>query len=92
MATTRGLGDSVVGIHPAEAIAGIRDGVGKALGTPRRTPLALPASFLVDVRYKAPAMAYRASFYPGARLSSDVSIAFETRDWLDVLRLIAFAR
>jgi D-amino peptidase len=90
--TMHGVGDSVVALHPTEVIAKIRQGVGQALTSARRAPLPLPASFQVEVRYKAPAMAYRASFYPGARLSSDVTVAFEARDWLDVLRQIAFAR
>lgn len=93
VATMTGVGDSTVSIHPAEALERITTGVEGALrGDLGRARFPLPKRFEAEIRYRRPAVAYRASFYPGAKALSDVSIGFECSDYLDLLRLIAFAR
>ena len=38
----------------------------------------------------AGADAYRRAFYPGAHLVDPVTIGFQTRDWLEVMRMLQF--
>jgi len=87
----RGEGASTIALHPAEARERIRVGMQRTLER-EVAPLLreLPERFSVEVRYKDARQAYRASFYPGAALESPTSIAFESGDWFEVLRLIQF--
>jgi D-amino peptidase len=92
VATQRGHGRSTVSIHPQLACRRISAGVGKALtGDPTRCLRALPDRFAVDIEYHDSCTAYGKSFYPGARLEEDRRVLFETDDYFEVLRLIAFA-
>ena len=88
---TRGMGAATLARHPAEARDAIRAGVAAALARPLRVrPVKLPPRFDVRVVRKDARDAYRASFYPGARLVDATTVGFETTDWFEVLRLLQF--
>jgi D-amino peptidase len=55
-----------------------------------RCQVPLPDHFVVQVRYKAHARAYRAGFYPGASLQEPFVVGFEADDYFDVLRFLMF--
>lgn len=87
----QGTGNSTVSIHPRLAVEKIREGTQKALeGDLSKCKIDLPKHFVVEITYKDHAMAYHASFYPGARLKEPHTIQFETNDYFEALRLMAF--
>jgi D-amino peptidase len=92
VAVKRGIGDSTINLHPQLAIDRIREGVQKALQANIITKaIKLPDHFRIEIKYKNHASAYRNSFYPGAKLEAPDTIAFETDDYFEVLRLLLFA-
>ena len=85
-----GHGAAVHSRHPAESRERIREGVQRALSPLRARPAPLADCFEVQVVRKDARDAYRRAFYPGARLVDPVTIGFETREWLEVMRLLQF--
>lgn len=90
VATLKGVGPSVVALHPTDAADRIRREAADAVRSPMPKPLALPDRFQLRVTFRDPADAYRKSFYPGAKLAGDQDLAFETTDYFEVLRLLKF--
>lgn len=91
VSTKKGIGESVWGIHPEEAIKLIETGVEQALQQPLSTQVkSLPEHFQLEVQYKHPPDAYQNSFYPGAKLQREQSVIFETNDWFEVIRALQF--
>lgn len=90
-ATKRGEGGSQQSVHPAEAVAGIRDGMRAALeGDPSRARLELPSRFELEIDYASQARAYEKAFYPGAAQTGPRTLRLETSDYFEVLRGLAF--
>lgn len=91
VATKESAGGSVTTIHPARACTAIRRGMHEALeqGPPFPKP-DLPANFELAIRFKDHAAAYTAAFYPGARLAEPHVVAFETSDFFEIMRMLAF--
>ncbi|MGM9974747.1 MAG: M55 family metallopeptidase [Clostridiaceae bacterium] len=91
LATKEGVGDSVVSIHPERAIREIRDEVRVALSKSfGENTLTLPEDFQVEISYKNHQTAYKMSFYPGASLKDEHTIAFKAEDYYEVLRFLHF--
>lgn len=91
VAVSSGVGGSSVSIHPNLAVKKIRSGVEMALKSNIvLCKVSLPESFQVEIRYKEHHTAYRASFYPGAIRVEAHTIAFETRDYFEILRMLLF--
>ncbi|MCR4392270.1 MAG: M55 family metallopeptidase [Candidatus Acetothermia bacterium] len=91
LAVKWGVGQSTVSIHPKRAVQEIQDGVRRALeGALDQCRLPLPPRFVVEIGYKDHTKAYRAGFYPGARLQGSHRVEFETDDYLEVLRFLLF--
>jgi D-amino peptidase len=90
-AVKQGAGSSTVSIHPHLAVERIRESAHTALeGDVSRCRISLPERFSVEIAYADHAQARRASYYPGASQASPHAIQFETDDYFEVLRLIAF--
>jgi D-amino peptidase len=91
VATVKGIGESVWGIHPQEAIKQIKTGVERSLKNRAEIQIQpLPKHFQLELEYQHPPEAYKSSFYPGARLTGEQSAVFETTDWFDVMRSLLF--
>jgi len=90
VAVMRGHGAAVQSRHPAESRERIREGVQRALSPLRARPATLAGPFEVQVVRKDARDAYRRAFYPGARLIDPVTIGFQTREWLEVMRMLQF--
>ena len=91
LSTKEGVGDSVISIHPERAIREIRDEVREVLSKGfLECTLTLPEAFQVEISYKSHQSAYRMSFYPGASLKDEHTIAFNTEDYYEVLRFLHF--
>ncbi len=90
-ATMRGLGDSTRSAHPSRSVQGITKGVEEALqGDFSACRITLPDAFRVEIDYRDPMSAYRASFFPGTSLTGTRALVFETEDYFEVLRLLQF--
>ena len=90
-AVKTGIGDSTVSIHPAVAVARIRQGVAAALtGKAAKSPVPLPPHFAVEIRFKNHPDAYHAAFFPGVTLKEPHTVQFGGDNWFEVLRAFAF--
>ena len=89
---SRGIGPSTLSIAPNLAKQRIREGVARALkGDLRAAPrIALPKHFTLEIKYTAPVQAYRASWYPGAKLAAPRTVQFESDSYFEILRAINF--
>lgn len=86
-----GLGNATISIHPAQAVARIRQAVDSALrGDPASCRLALPKRFELAIDFKQHHLAYRGSFYPGATQTGPRTVAYACADWMDALRFLFF--
>lgn len=91
VAVKEGIGDSTISLHPHEACNQTRLAVAACLQQ-KRLPVVgeLPKHFEVSVHYMTCNFAYKASFYPGARLTGPTVVTFESSDYFDVLRFFLF--
>ena len=90
-AMLRGIGGSTLGLHPAEAEDLIRSEVESALrGDLAACAVALPDPMELRIRYRAAEPAYAAGFFPGCRRVDDLTVAFPTEDYFEVLRALLF--
>ena len=93
VAVSEGEGTSNISIHPNLAVKKIRETAKKALsGELSKCKIELPDRFEVEILYKDNRLAYKTSFYPGARLEGTHTIKFECDDYFDVLRLLTFMK
>ncbi|HDR05055.1 MAG TPA: amino acid amidase [Candidatus Marinimicrobia bacterium] len=91
VAVNRGVGSSSISIHPDIAVADIRENVRLALtASPQACRFQLPEKYIAEIEYKDHPAAYRFSFYPGASLSADCRVRFETNNWFEAMRFIHF--
>jgi D-amino peptidase len=88
---SRGIGPSTMSVAPSLGRKQIQAGVAKALrddlGARR---IDLPKHFTLEIKYTTPVDAYRASWYPGARLAEARIVQFEATDYFEILRAINF--
>lgn len=91
VSTKKGIGSSVISIHPDKIYSGIVKGVEDSLkGDFRRCFIKLPEKFEVELSFVNHTKAYKASFYPGAKKISPTSILYCTDDYFEVLRMMNF--
>ena len=91
VAVNKGVGDSVISIHPKLAIEKIKASVESILKEDiDKCKIELPGHFKVKLSYKKHARAFKASFYPGMKQVSSTSLAFETDNYFEVLRMLLF--
>lgn len=91
VAVKEGIGASTISLHPLEAVSQIREAVKVSL-LPDNLPVAgtVPEHFDVTIHYVNGALAYEASFYPGAELIEPTVVRFTSDDYFDVLRFYLF--
>jgi len=89
--TNTGHGESVISIQPERARELIRAGTEAAFRSDRGAHT-LPRSdrYELRIRFKHHGVAYRNSFYPGARLDDPVTVVFETADSFEINRILQF--
>ena len=92
VATKKGIGNSVISIHPEEAITRTKSAVHEALdeGNRQLCKVNLPSTFKIEINYIKHAQAYQASFYPGVKQLNPNTVLFETDDYFEVLRMFSF--
>ncbi len=82
-------GASVVYQHPEKSLEAIRKLSEQALRKNIR-PLPVPDGFRIEVTFANHMEAYRRSFYPGAKKTDDMTVAFESDDYRDIQTFLAF--
>ncbi|MBA7555961.1 hypothetical protein ES705_48655 [subsurface metagenome] len=91
MAVNKGVGNSVISIHPKLAVEKIKESVESILkGDIDKCKIELPEHFKVKISYKKHIDAFKASFYPGMEQVSSTSLLFETDNYFEVLRMLLF--
>jgi len=91
LAVNKGVGNSVISIHPKLAVEKIKKGVKSILKEDiDKCKIKLPEHFKVRISYKKHIDAFKASFYPGMEQVSSTNVAFETDDYFEVLRMLLF--
>ena len=87
----RGVGASTISIHPELALKNIAEGVESSLHSDlRKCLLPLAKTFQTVITFHDHMTAYRASYYPGCKYTSEHSIRHECTDFMDVMRMINF--
>lgn len=90
-AVKKGIGNSVINIHPELANEKIKAAVEEALkGDYKNCLVKLPDSFKVEIGYLNHKYAYAASFYPGAKLVDSTTVLYEADNYFNVLRMFMF--
>jgi D-amino peptidase len=90
---SEGEGTSNISIHPNLAVKMIKETAKKALSSDLdKCKIDLPKKFNVEILYKDNRLAYKTSFYPGARLEGTHTIKFDCEDYFDVLRFLTFMK
>ncbi|MDD2268279.1 MAG: M55 family metallopeptidase [Eubacteriales bacterium] len=95
-ALSRGFGGASFSLNPDDAVALIEEKANEAFSDfkankVRESVKKLPQQFFAELTYKDHVAAYRKSFYPGAKLSSDPkTVEFRTDDFYELLRCFLF--
>ncbi len=88
---SRGMGGGSLSIHPEKACELIKSKMKEALAKDTsKCLIKLPEKFEVFMSHKDYLKAYRASFYPGVKSIDINTNYFETKDYLEVLKLFMF--
>ena len=88
---SEGMGNASVSIHPDLAAERIKAAAASALtADPDTLKFPLPSKFETSIVFKQHYLAYRASFFPGARLAAPAEVSFSSRSWEDVLAFFFF--
>lgn len=87
----KGIGNSVLCIHPDIALENIKQGVESALKAQvSDCMIPLPSHFEIELSFNLHTKAYKASFYPSMKKISPKTLVFETDDYFEVLRMLSF--
>lgn len=92
VATGTGKGDSNTYIHPAKSIELIEEGAKKAIQSieDAKSDISLPNKFDYELRFGKQKLAYKASFYPDAKLVDPHTVAISCDKHYDFLRALMF--
>lgn len=84
-----GLGNASISINPRLAVARIKEAAARAIRASEGSkPLALPPSFELAIEFRQHFLAYKGSFYPGARRLSPLAVGFDCERWFDALTFL----
>ncbi len=87
---SEGSGDGAMSVHPKKAQEMIAQAVSRALARETHPLFPMPEHFRMEISYVKHHAARSASFYPGAQAVDAKTVAYESDDWMDVLRFIHF--
>ncbi|MBQ7916570.1 MAG: M55 family metallopeptidase [Firmicutes bacterium] len=91
VAVKEGIGAAVLSIHPALAVKKIREGVQKALsGDLSQCQVQMPEYFEMEITLREHALAHSRANYPGAVLKDSRTVAFESHDYMEIMRFMHF--
>ena len=85
-----GWGGSVTSLHPLEAVDRIETAAKQAAAYAAECAVPMPAHFHMEIEFVKHAMAAGKCSYPGASLTNDKVVCFDTDDWYELLRFCRF--
>lgn len=86
---SEGIGNASISINPRVAESRIKEAAAAAIAAAEDSrPIALPPHFDVAIEFRQHSMAYRGSFYPGAKRLSSLSVGFGCDAWFDALTFL----
>ncbi len=86
-----GVGNSTISMHNDLAVKLTEEKVEEILKSDLKLcKIEVPDSFEVEISYSNHIKAYKASFYPGMEQINDTKVIFKTKDYFEVLRMMAF--
>lgn len=89
VSVSEGIGNASISINPRVAVKAIHDEAAKAIRAAEGAkPIALPSSFEIAIEFRQHYMAYRGSFYPGARKLSNLAVGFSCATWFEALTFL----
>ncbi len=86
VAVKKGVGDSVMSIHPADACDLIEEGVKTAIAGKMGGHITIPEEITLRIEYQKHADALGASSYPGVELISEKIVEYKTNDVTEMVR------
>lgn len=87
----KGIGNSAINIHPAQAIDSIRIQSEAALGGEIGDCLfPQEEKYEIEIRFKQATQAFKAAFYPGAVQLNQQTVKFEATDYFEIMRMRSF--
>ncbi len=87
VAVSEGTGNGSLSIHPDLAVKRIRETVEKAVQKDGKDCMfPLPEHFHVEINFREHYRAYDGGFYPGATQVDEKTVAYDSDNWLDVLK------
>lgn len=87
---SKGVGGGSMAVHPRKAQEMIANAVSAALAKDMHPLFPMPSHFHMEISYIKHQQARHASFYPGAKTVDAKTIAFDSDDWMEMLRFIHF--
>jgi len=91
VAVNKGVGNSVISIHPKLAVEKIKESVESILKEDiDKCKIKLPEHFKVELSFRNHTKAFKASFYPGMEQISSTNVVFESDDYFEILRMLLF--
>ncbi len=91
VATTKGVGNGAISIHPGAALEQIEEKAREAMNSKKEDCMfSMPKSFEVEINYKNHYLAKRNSYYPGCKQKDSHSIVYNSSQYMDVLCFILF--
>jgi len=89
--TFRGFGMATESLHPQDSVQEIKTRVRNSLDRDLgKINPELPENFSIEVSYLKPQVSFKMAFYPGAKSIDDRTIQFESKNFFEVLRFLAF--
>lgn len=85
-----GRGAGVTSIHPDEAVERIEAAAKEAVKHAGECVVPMPEKFHMEIDFVKHHVAYSRHFYPGACLTDDKVVCYDTDDWYEVLRFCHF--
>lgn len=88
----QGIGQAALNLHPKKSQQLIKQGVKKALQRISDVkPLKFNEPYTIEIQFKNEDKTYRASWYPGAKRSGELSVLLTCDDFIDCMRFFLFA-
>lgn len=85
VAVKSGVGGATFNIHPDRACELIKEGVKKALKNIDLCRIEPPKNPVLEIRFRDHQDAYRAKYYPGAKLIDGYTVEYQAKDVLDLI-------
>lgn len=85
-----GRGGGITALHPDEAVERIEEAARRAVAKADLCIVPMPEHFHMEIDFIKHSVAYSKSFYPGATLTEDKMVCFDSDDWFEILRFCHF--